>query len=143
MARLRKNIVLAVDIVVGRRKSEKHEVLLVRRKSQPFKNMWALPGGFLEPYERVEEAARRELYEETGLNVARLELIGIFDEPARDPRGHVISVAFLARAGSKAEPRARSDATEAKWFSLASLPRLAFDHAKIISRARKLLRKRK
>jgi 8-oxo-dGTP diphosphatase len=103
---------LTVDVIVRKGK----EVLLVRRKNEPFKGRWALVGGFVEYGERVEEAARRECREETGLEVELERLVGVYSDPGRDPRGHVVSICFLARpVGGRL--RGGSDAIEAKFFA--------------------------
>ncbi|MBI5148958.1 NUDIX hydrolase [Candidatus Pacearchaeota archaeon] len=115
------------DIIV----EQEGKILLVKRKSYPFEGMWALPGGYLEyGKETLEETACRELREETGLIVKRLELIGIYSAPDRDPRGHVISSVYAAEVSGTAA--AGDDAKELRYFSLNELPKLAFDHEKII-----------
>jgi 8-oxo-dGTP diphosphatase len=109
-------------------------ILLVQRKNDPFKGMWALPGGFLNyGKETVEEAAARELCEETHLSarVEDLVLIGVYSDPKRDPRGHVISHAYWVRK-SEGMARADDDAAEARRFPRHALPALAFDHARIL-----------
>jgi len=108
-------------------------IVLIKRKNPPFAGCYALPGGFVELGETVEAAAVREAREETGLCIELLALVGIYSDPARDPRGHVVSAAFLARG--KGELAAGSDARSARIFPLRSLPPLAFDHEKIISDA--------
>ncbi len=124
----RKAPALAVDIVieVGSR------IVLIRRKHEPFAGSWALPGGFVECGERVEEAAKREAKEETNLDVEVKELLGVYSAPERDPRGHVVSVCFIARG--EGELKGKDDATEARLFppEEAMRQRLAFDHADII-----------
>ncbi|WP_456475411.1 NUDIX domain-containing protein [Candidatus Pyrohabitans sp.] len=119
---------LAVDIIieVGSR------IVLIRRKHEPFSGCWALPGGFVECGERVEEAARREAKEETNLEVDVKELLGVYSSPERDPRGHVVSVCFIARG--EGELKGRDDAKEARLFTPAEVAelKLAFDHAEII-----------
>lgn len=114
-------------------------VLLIRRKNPPFQGSYALPGGFVEVGERVEDACRRELQEETGVEVGPLSLIGVYSDPGRDPRGHTCSVAYLARVAS-AEPHAGDDATAAEWVADWRAAGIAFDHAKILSDAEKLLK---
>jgi len=107
--------------------------VLIKRDHPPFSGCYALPGGFVEIGETVEAACKREAKEETGLDIELVGLIGIYSDPSRDPRGHVVSAAFLARG--KGDLMAGSDAREAEVFSLKSLPDLAFDHARIISDA--------
>lgn len=117
-------------------------VLLIQRRDDPFAGDWALPGGFIEMHETLEESARRELLEETGLAIGKIVPVGVYGDPERDPRGRTISVAYLAVVDpAKLAVRAGDDAADAKWFSLSSLPKLAFDHALILRDARKLLRK--
>ena len=129
----RKKIVtplLAVDAVI----LFQDGIVLIKRDNPPFAGCYALPGGFVEVGETVEAAAAREAREETGLAIELLGLVGIYSNPARDPRGHVVSAAFLARGSGVL--LAGSDARSAKVFPLESLPPLAFDHDKIISDAR-------
>ncbi len=112
------------------------KIILIRRSNPPFQGCYALPGGFVEIGETVEAAAIREAREETGLDIELLGLVGIYSDPARDPRGHVVSAAFLARsAGGRGELSAGSDAASAEAFEPDRLPPLAFDHARIISDA--------
>lgn len=106
-------------------------LLLIRRGREPFKDTWALPGGFVEYGETVETAVQREVREETGLETSIRRLVGVYSDPDRDPRGHTVSVAFLLAVGS-GSPQSGDDAAEARWFSLDELPELAFDHAKIV-----------
>jgi len=115
------------------------KILLIRRAQPPFKGSWALPGGFVQMGESLEESARRELSEETGFAPAYLEQLYTFGDVKRDPRGRVISVAYLALA-KLAEAKAASDADEARWWALDELPDLAFDHGEIIRMAKKRLR---
>ncbi len=120
---------LAVDAVI----LFQDGIVLIKRDRPPFAGSYALPGGFVEVGETVEAAAVREAREETGLAIDLLGLVGIYSNPARDPRGHVVSAAFLARG--RGELMAGSDARSAQVFPLQSLPPLAFDHDKIISDA--------
>lgn len=114
----------------------KPRVLLIRRKHEPFAGRWALPGGFVDENEPLEAAARRELFEETGVEAGTLEQIGTFADPGRDPRGWTVSVVFLGRVQPDAvRPKANDDATEVAWHSLAAPPALAFDHAEILKAA--------
>ena len=103
------------------------KVALIERKNEPFKGMWAIPGGFLEGNETVEEAARRELKEETGIEKVYLEEFGVFNKPGRDPRGPTLTVAFFALINSdKQQLIASEDAAKAKWWPAYKLPPLAF-----------------
>ncbi|MBC7110388.1 MAG: 8-oxo-dGTP diphosphatase [Archaeoglobi archaeon] len=125
---------LAVDGVL----IEEGRVLLVRRLKEPFKGMWALPGGFVEVGETVEDAVKREVREETGLEVEVEKLVGVYSDPERDPRGHVVSVAFLLRR-TGGELSAGDDAERVAFHPLERLPELAFDHERILRDALKLL----
>jgi len=111
-------------------------VLLIQRKNEPYAEMWAIPGGFCNVGESLEQAAQRELTEETGLEDIAMEQLHAFSDPDRDPREHVISVAFYACVILKEHSiKASSDAKNAQWFLLEDLPPLAFDHNKIIDMA--------
>ncbi len=123
-------VYLTVDIVL----LAGQDILLIRRKNEPFINQWALPGGFVDPGENLEEAALRELEEETGISFSaeRLKQIGAFGEPERDPRGRTVSVAYCISLHEKPLAEAGSDASDVSWFPLKNLPKLAFDHADII-----------
>ncbi len=115
-------------------------VLLIRRGHEPFAGSWALPGGFVDPDEDLEQAARRELVEETGVIAPVMRQIGAFGDPGRDPRGRAVSVAFLAVLDTTTAARAGDDAADARWFPMDQLPkRLAFDHAAILAAAISLL----
>ena len=107
-------------------------IVLVRRGREPGKGKYALPGGFVEYGERAEECAVREVLEETGLRTEPLGLVGIYSDPARDPRGHIVSAVFHLRAVG-GELRGGDDADSAALFDLSALPELAFDHARIIA----------
>jgi len=113
-------------------------VLLIRRKYEPFRGCYALPGGFVDVGEPLEHACRRELKEETGLDVGALRLIGVYSEPDRDPRGHTCSVAYLAGV-ERADVHAGDDAAAAEWVADWRAQSLAFDHAQILGDAEKLL----
>ena len=106
-------------------------LLLIRRKNPPFKDKYALPGGFVEYGETTEGAARRELLEETGLKVRHLHLVGVYSDPKRDPRGHTISVAYVAVASRRTNVRGGDDATSAAFEPNWRRLKLAFDHDRI------------
>ena len=127
---------LTVDAVLVSREP-RPRVLLIRRKHEPYGGAWALPGGFVEEGERLIEAARRELKEETGVAVEDLEQLTIAGDPGRDPRGWTVSAVFWARVdAATANAVADDDAAEVGWFDLDELPEMAFDHAMILGRAR-------
>ena len=108
------------------------QILLVKRKNQPFKDKWALPGGFVEYKERIEDAVVREICEETGLKTKVIDLVGVYSDPNRDPRGHTITIAYhLEECGGRLEHG--DDAADAKFFKIDDLPDLSFDHSKIIN----------
>ncbi len=122
---------LATDVVIRLWESDKFRgIVLIERKNPPVG--LALPGGFVEVGESVESAAVREMKEETGLDVRLSGLLGVYSDPERDPRFHVVSVVFLGDA--EGEPKAGSDAKEARVFRLEDIPldRLVFDHRRII-----------
>jgi len=114
-------------------------ILLVKRKNPPFASYWALPGGFVEYGETTEEALKREIKEESGLVVFASVLIGVYSDPERDPRGHVVSCAYLCNHTLE-NFNAGSDASDARVFPLDRLPEsIAFDHLAIITDGKKLL----
>src|SRR5471030_513755 len=117
---------VSVDVVIVTREP-KPRVLLIRRKHEPFEGMWAIPGGFVDMDEPLDDAARRELFEETGVRMKKLVQLHTFGDPQRDPRGRNISVTYLALVDAdKLAPRAGDDAAAVGWFSLHRPPRLAF-----------------
>ena len=116
----------------------KPQVLLIRRGNEPFKGEWAFPGGFLNMDETVQECARRELEEETGLVVQDIHLVGVYSRLRRDPRGHTVTPAFLSIMDYPLDVCGGDDAAQAQWFPLNQLPVLAFDHGEIISDAMRL-----
>ncbi|MCK4319286.1 NUDIX hydrolase [Candidatus Micrarchaeota archaeon] len=116
---------IAVDCIILKR----NKILLIKRGHEPFKDMWALPGGLVEDLESAEEACIRETKEETGLDVKIKKLAGVYSDPGRDPR-KVISIVFLCEYTGI--PKAGDDAKEVGWFEIGELPELAADHKKII-----------
>jgi 8-oxo-dGTP diphosphatase len=124
---------LTVDVVLATREV-RPRVLLIKRAKDPFAGRWALPGGFVDENERLIDAARRELVEETGVRMGELEQLCAAGDPGRDPRGWTVSVVFFARV-EEVEAKGADDAAEAKWFRLDKLPPMAFDHADILKRA--------
>lgn len=130
---------VTVDVVIVTHE-ERPRVLLIRRKNDPYAGSWAIPGGFVDMDEDLEDAARRELREETGVRARSLEQLHTFGDPKRDPRGRTISVVYVARMDStKLKPQAADDAAEVGWHDLRRPPKLAFDHAKILAMVRKRL----
>ncbi|MES9968735.1 MAG: NUDIX domain-containing protein [Candidatus Thiodiazotropha sp.] len=128
---------VTTDVVLFTIRQETLSVLLIQRGNPPYQGMWALPGGFLDINEDIEACAKRELYEETGIEGVYLEQLYTFGDPQRDPRERVISVTYFALSQSDSlSPKAASDAALAAWFSVNELPELAFDHAEIIQLAR-------
>jgi 8-oxo-dGTP diphosphatase len=132
---LPKTPLLTTDCVIS---DGEGRILLIRRKNEPFRGAFALPGGFVEIGETVEAACRREVLEETGIKIGVLRLIGVYSEPGRDPRGHTVSVAYMTSVPSATRPQAGSDAEAAQWLSDWHELDLAFDHADIIGDAERL-----
>lgn len=125
-------IFVTVDAVILRKAGD-YELLLIKRKNEPFKDCWALPGGFVDENEDLKTAAIRELEEETQIKVTDLEQIGAFGKPFRDPRGHMVSVAYFGIVPENTVAVAADDAKETGWFSVKDLPKLAFDHLDIVT----------
>jgi 8-oxo-dGTP diphosphatase len=121
--------------VLFKQRRKSLEILLIQRQKPPYQGSWALPGVQLAAGETIEQAAARELQEETGITDVALHPFHVFSEPLRDPRGHYISVAFYGKVSSNAEARAGDDASATAWFSVYQLPSLAFDHREIIVEA--------
>src|SRR6266702_283053 len=127
---------LTVDCVVFGYDDNDLKVLLIERGLEPFKGRWALPGGFVRVDETLDEAARRELVEETGLANVFLEQLYTFGAVDRDPRERVVSVAYYALVTlAEHKTKAATDAADARWFPISKVPRLAFDHADILATA--------
>lgn len=126
---------VTTDVALFRRAGEGWEILLVKRKHDPFEDHWALPGGFVDEMEPLEAAAARELKEECGIGGVDLWQFRAFGAPGRDPRGHTVSIAYLGIARGPVEAKADDDAAEVRWFPIGELPPLAFDHPEIINAA--------
>ncbi|MFN6945172.1 MAG: NUDIX domain-containing protein [Cytophagaceae bacterium] len=134
---------VTTDCVIFGYNNPKLYILLIKRRNEPFAGKWALPGGYVDIKESCENAAVRELQEETGLKILDLKQLKTFSEVSRDPRERTISVVFYGETRIKeSETKAGDDATEAKWFHIYDLPELAFDHKKIIDYAIEDFRKR-
>ena len=146
---------VAADIVVFRvieeaeenkkkKRPKRLQVLMIKRANYPYKNYWTLPGGFCKPDEKVEDTAKRELFEETNVSGIELELIGVYSEPGRDPRGWIISNTYMALINHlECEIRTDDEAWEAEWFTADELTNLkiGFDHYRIIKDAFGILKK--
>ncbi len=133
-------MLVTVDVVIFTIRDGTLQVLLVRRKYPPFKERWAIPGGFVHDRETLEEAALRELREETGVSDLYIEQLYSFGDPGRDPRGRVVTIAYFALVSSARELKASTDASEAAWFPAGKRPPLAFDHDQILDAALSRLR---
>jgi 8-oxo-dGTP diphosphatase len=132
---------VTVDVIIFTLRESALQVLLIRRRYPPFEGMWAVPGGFVGIEESLEDAALRELEEETGVRQVYLEQLYTFGDVGRDPRGRVITVAYFALVPATIiDPHAGSDAVEARWWSAYDLPPLAFDHETILAYALQRLR---
>ncbi len=131
------DISITTDAVVFHKSNSGIYVLLIRRKNQPFKDAWALPGGFLEPKETLKYACARELEEETGLRIKNWTQTGIYDDVKRDPRKRIISIAFASLLTERPIAKAADDAKEVSWEILPIKEdiSLAFDHQQIIEDA--------
>ncbi len=124
---------VTVDVLLFTIREEKLQLALIKRGIEPFKSRWAIPGGFVRMDEELEEAARREIEEETGVRDVFLEQLYTFGEPNRDPRTRVITIVYFALVpGEHLTLRADTDASDASWFSVDELPALAFDHNEIV-----------
>ena len=129
---------VTADSVVFCNGSDGLSVLLIERANDPFKGCWAFPGGFMDMEENAENCAKRELKEETGMEVRSLEYLGTFSEVNRDPRGRTITIAYYAVV-EKSDVIGADDASQAIWFPIDSIPSLAFDHEEILRAALKVL----
>jgi ADP-ribose pyrophosphatase YjhB (NUDIX family) len=133
------NPIPVVDVII----QQDSEVLFTKRKKEPFKGYLGLPGGFMNIGETIEEAARREVKEETSLDIELIDILGIYSDPQRDPRGHIMSTVFIGRVPSnenaKIKAVAQDDASQLEWIDLQTVDdkRLAFDHKNILSHYKK------
>ena len=135
MSNLYKNPVPTVDVIV----EDNSRILMIKRKNEPYRGYLALPGGFVNEGEKIEDAARREINEETSLNIDLVEILGVYSDPKRDPRGHVMSTVFVGIILSDTdsgplELTAGDDAEGIEWLTLEVLSNsnIAFDHKKIL-----------
>lgn len=129
----KQEIAVTTDCVIFfKENSGTEKILLIKREKDPYKDLWALPGGFLEEEEPLDVGAIRELKEETGLQVNEVRQLKAFGDPGRDPRGRTISIAFWGEVFSEEKVKGSDDAADAQWFDLKSLPDLAFDHKQIV-----------
>jgi 8-oxo-dGTP diphosphatase len=126
---------LTADVACVAEEGGRAYLLLIQRNHEPFAGRWALPGGFVDENEGLEAAAARELREETGVEGLTLEQFGAYGDPGRDPRGHTVTVAYLARLARRVAATGGDDAAGAEWFPVDALPELAFDHDRIIADA--------
>ena len=128
---------VTTDCLVFREGTKCIELLLIKRRKDPYKNFWALPGGFLEMDETPIDGVKRELAEETGLKVVELKEVGTFGELDRDPRGRTITIVYYTYLkDNNISLNAQSDAIELRWFPMSKIPELAFDHREIINEAK-------
>lgn len=123
---------VTVDSMIFSVMDEKKTVLLIKRGRDPYKGLWALPGGFLEMDEELEDGAARELYEETGLAGMKLRQFRTFGQIGRDPRGRLIGTVYIGIVNSQPAVKGGDDADDARWFDINELPELAFDHDQVI-----------
>lgn len=127
-------LMLTVDAAVYKNENSQISILLIKRGNDPFKDLWALPGGFVDMDETLDEAVKRELLEETGLKNINMKQFYTYGNPDRDPRGRTVSVVYYSYLDSGSYIiNAGDDAADANWFPLNQLPVLAFDHQNIIN----------
>ncbi|HLU87215.1 MAG TPA: NUDIX hydrolase [Taishania sp.] len=129
------SIFVTVDIVLFRFEHGVKQILLIQRMKDPYKDCWALPGGFVDRGEDLEDAAKRELQEETNIVLLGLKQLKAYGKPDRDPRGHTVSIAFVGELMDDQIAIAQDDAKSLAWFSVDELPQLAFDHDQIVQDA--------
>jgi 8-oxo-dGTP diphosphatase len=123
---------VTTDALVFVTEENEKYILLIERGNEPFKNKWALPGGFIEMNETLEDACKRELEEETGLKVDKMIQFKTYDAVDRDPRHRTISTIYFTELDKKQQVKGGDDAARAEWFAVSWLPELAFDHEQII-----------
>lgn len=128
------SIHITADALVFLKEEQQRFILLIKRKNDPYKEDWALPGGFVDDDELVINACQRELKEETSLDLAveKFRFLNYYDSPQRDPRSRTITFAFTTEIDKRIGVKGNDDADEAQWFNLENLPKLAFDHSEII-----------
>jgi 8-oxo-dGTP diphosphatase len=136
------HILLTVDALVFTKGAAGWQLLLVRRKHDPNKGMWAIPGGFVEDDEELEAAAIRELHEETGLLLSSMTQLHTFGKVGRDPRGRTVSVVYYAFTNEAHKVEGADDAAEAAWINIKDITALAFDHMEILDFALDVLKGR-
>lgn len=136
------HILLTVDALVFTEGTDGWQLLLVRRKSEPNKGMWAFPGGFVEDDEELEAAAIRELHEETGLQITSMTQLHTFGKVGRDPRGRTVSVVYYAFTNDAHKVEGADDAAEAAWINIKDITALAFDHMDVLTFALDVLKGR-
>ena len=125
---------LTIDAIITAGRNDQAVILLILRKADPYMGRWALPGGFADPNETLENACKRELFEETGLANIELSQFYTFDAIGRDPRERVITTVYYGLLHEPVPVLGSDDALEAKWFPIKNLPELAFDHKEIIDK---------
>ena len=130
-----------IDVIITDNSNKR--VLLIKRGKDPFKDLFSLPGGFVDYGEKVEDAAKREAYEELSVKVEPIDILGVYSDPNRDPRGHIMSVTFIVRI-TEGDIKSNDDAAEFKWIDLEEVEKmnLAFDHLKILLDFRKWQKKK-
>jgi 8-oxo-dGTP diphosphatase len=128
-----RNPIPTIDVILTEQ-SNSNKILLIKRKKDPFKDYFALPGGFVDEGEKVEDAAKREAEEELSVKVEPIDILGVYSDPNRDPRGHIMSTVFICKLIS-GELKAEDDAADLQWIEIDNLEdiKLAFDHHKILS----------
>jgi ADP-ribose pyrophosphatase YjhB (NUDIX family) len=134
-----RNPIPTIDIILSEN-SNSNKILLIKRKKDPFKDYFSLPGGFVNEGEKVEDAVRREAEEEILVKVEPIDILGVYSDPNRDPRGHIMSITFMVKINS-GEPKAGDGVAELQWFEINDLKNinLGFDHLKILSDYQKYL----